>query len=402
MKLAIVHDALVNRGGAERVFSNFHQIFPDAPIYTSVHLRGCTHSSLDDAEIRTTYLQNFVRTEEQLKVLFPLTFQAMRRLDLSKFDVVLTSSTYCAKNVAASRSATHICYCYAPFRPVWEFEQYTANLGWSPWRKALLRAAFRGFRRLDFKSAQKPHYMVAISKHAARKIVRSYGRKPVAIIYPPVDVSGYRCEPSHDYFLVVSRLAAYKRIDIVVRAFTAAKYPLKIVGTGPDLDRLRTMAGPSVEFLGALPEADLRGCYARCRCLVFPGEEDFGLTPLEAHASGKPVIAFAGGGALETIVGINSTADAGGDPRPATGVFFYEQTPTAVADAVRLFETKSFDSRKIRERALLFDKSRFKEQIQALVGQVYAGSLVPEMWAGTEVPSSAPVVATRRNGAGGS
>jgi glycosyltransferase involved in cell wall biosynthesis len=393
MKLAIVHDALVNRGGAERVLAAFHESFPDAPIYTSVYLPRCTHGALSDAEIRTTYLQTFARTESQLKMLFPLTFAAMRGFDLSPFDVVLSSSTYCAKNIDVDRSTTHVCYCYAPFRPVWEFDEYTANLGWSRWRKSLLRSALGRFRQLDFNAAQKADYVVAISQHAARKIVRSYGRMPAAIIYPPVDVSGYRSEPAEDYYLVVSRLAAYKRIDIVVRAFAAINAPLKIVGSGRDFGRLRAIAGPNVEFLGSLSEDKLRSCYARCRCLIFPGQEDFGLTPLEAHASGKPVIAYAGGGALETIVGVNAARME--DRSSATGVFFYEQTPEAVADAVRLFERHSFDPRRIRDRAMMFDQSAFKEKIQAFLRQVHDRSFAPELWAGAEAFDPASAVPLR-------
>jgi glycosyltransferase involved in cell wall biosynthesis len=377
MKLAIVHDAIVNRGGAERVLGAFHEIFPEAPIYTTAYWPEHTHTSLQTAQIHTSLLQRVAKTETQLKMLFPLAFRLMQRLDLSEFDVVLSSSTYCAKNVDTPSSAVHVCYCYSPFRPVWEFDEYTEHLPWNALTRALMRKAFAQFRRTDFKAAQKPDYIVAISQHAARKIERAYGRKPDAVIYPFVDVNAYRWEPSQGYFLVVSRLAAYKRVDIAIEAFNQLKLPLKVVGTGPDLRRLQEMAGPNIQFLGAASEEDLRDYYARCRCLVFPGQEDFGLVPLEAHASGKPVIAFAAGGALETVIGAGC---AEADKSDATGLFFGRQTPDAMVNAVKQFEKLAFDPERIRERALQFDKAHFMKRIRSFIRQVYDRSLIPEMW----------------------
>jgi glycosyltransferase involved in cell wall biosynthesis len=383
LRVAIVHDALVNLGGAERVLCALHEIFPRAPIFTSVYLPERTHGRLRTAEIHTTLLQKLAKTESQLKLLFPLTFSAMRRLDLSAFDVVISSSTYCAKNVEHRAGSRHICYCYAPFRPVWDYDEYTANLNWSPITRWFMRACFQQFRHIDFKAAQKPDHIIAISKYASAKLVRAYGRKPSAIIYPPVDVSSYRYDCSSEgYFLVVSRLLAYKRIDIVIEAFNRLRIPLKIVGTGPDQTRLRKMAAPNVEFLNTLPESDLRDYYARCRCLVFPGAEDFGLTPLEAHASGKPVIAFAGGGATETVVGWDpEVADSS---VPPTGLFFHQQSSEAVVDALRRFEKIVFDRNCIRQRAMLFDKANFRANLSAFVSQVHNQSQESEMWSSAQ------------------
>ncbi len=375
MKIAIVHDALVNLGGAERVLGAFHLMFPEAPIYTTVYLAERTHEVLRTAQINTSWLQTIAKTEAQLKLLLPLTFSVMRQLDLSAYDLVLSSSTYCAKNVETAPTTTHVCYCYAPFRPVWDYEQYTSNLNWSGFRRRCMRIVFSHFRSIDFNAGQKPGHLVAISKHAAAKLERAYRRKPIAIIYPPVDVNSYLFDASsEDYFLVVSRLVAYKKIDIVIEAFNALKMPLKVIGTGPDLARLRNMAGPNIEFLGAVSESDLRDYYARSRSLIFPGEEDFGLPPLEAHASGRPVIAFAKGGALETVVGVNGEA-----AKDATGIFFYEQTAEAVGDALRKFERLSFDRRCIRGRAMLFDTRQFRSQICTLLDQAYSSSLTPNM-----------------------
>lgn len=364
--VAIVHDALVNRGGAERVVATLHEIFPDAPIYTSVYLPDHTHSVLRSATVRTTPLQRIAPSERALKAIFPLTYWAMRQLDLSAYDVVLSSSTYCAKNVRVRDGAVHVCYCYAPLRPVWETDVYLHRVSWTPVAKTIAKSVFAAFRPLDRQAAQRPDHLIAISKFAARKIAKSYRRQPAKIIYPAVDVSGYRCEASDGYFLVVSRLVAYKRVDVAVRAFTQLGLPLRIVGTGPDVQRLKQIAGPNVEFLGALTEDQVRTQYSRCECLIFPGEEDFGLTPLEAHASGKPVIAFAGGGAQETVVGIDAAANSG----TATGVFFHDPTPEALMQAVGVFLRSKFHADPIRQHAFRFDVSVFREQMLDFIARV--------------------------------
>ena len=388
MRLAIVHDALVNLGGAERVVGVFHELFPAAPIYTTVYLPERTHASLRHADIRPGFLQHLARSEQRLKLLFPLAYAAMGRLDLSSYDVVLTSSTFCAKNVVTPAGTPHICYCYSAFRPAWEFEAYVAQHDWNRLTKAALRLFFAGFRRWDYQAAQRPHLLIAISQHAARKLERAYRRKPL-VVYPPVDVARYPlASKSEDYFLVVSRLMPYKRIDVVVEAFNRLRYPLKIIGVGPDAKRLRALAGPQVEFVGAVSEETLVDYYARCRGLVFPGEEDFGLGPLEAHACGKPVIALARGGALETIAAVNDRNTPGRPARQASGLFFYEQTAEAVMEAVRSFETLTFSPEVCRERAWLFDKSYFQRSIAAILAQ--ARVPCPGLETAKTCPTSAP------------
>lgn len=369
MKLAIVHDALVNLGGAERVVATLHEIFPDAPIYTTAYLPARTHAALRGADIRTSFLQPLVRSEAQLKLLFPLTIAAVRRFDLSAYDLVLSSSTFCAKDVSVPDPARHVCYCYAYFRPVWEFDSYIARFAWNGWKKAAARQFFSAFRGWDFRAGQKPGRLIAISLESARKIERAYRRKPF-IIYPPVHVARYPLSRrSEDFFLAVSRLMPYKRMDIVVEAFRELRYPLKVVGTGPDLARLRALAGPETELIGAVSEVRLIDLYSRCRCLMFPGEEDFGLAPLEAHACGKPVIAFGRGGALETLIPANPAprpVGAGFSPATVvapTAVFFYEQTPAAVVAAVRQFERMNFSPEAARAQAMRFDTSRFRREL---------------------------------------
>jgi glycosyltransferase involved in cell wall biosynthesis len=386
MNLAIVHDALVNLGGAERVVATLHEIFPDAPIYTTAYLPARTHAALRGADIRTSFLQPFVRSEAQLKLLFPLTIAAVRRFDLSSYDLVLSSSTFCAKDVSVPDPARHVCYCYAYFRPVWEFDSYIARFAWNGWKKAAARHFFSAFRGWDFRAGQKPGRLIAISQESARKIERAYHRTP-SIIYPPVDVARYPLSHrSENFFLAVSRLMPYKRLDIVVEAFRELRYPLKVVGTGPDLARLWALAGPETEFTGAVPEDRLIDLYSRCRCLMFPGEEDFGLVPLEAHACGKPVIAFGRGGALETLIPANPASSESGvgallaapafaaPPSAPTAVFFYEQTPAAVVAAVRQFERLDFSPAAARAQAMRFDTSRFRRELLAFLDLAARGA----------------------------
>jgi len=383
MNIAIVHDALVNLGGAERVVATLHEIFPDAPIYTTAYLPERTHAALRGADIRTSFLQPLVRNEAQLKLLFPLTIAAMRRFDLSAYDLVLSSSTFCAKDVSVPDPARHVCYCYAYFRPVWEFDSYIARFAWNGWQKAAARQFFSAFRGWDFRAGQKPGRLIAISLESARKIEHAYRRTP-SIIYPPVDVARYPLSRrSEDFFLAVSRLMPYKRMDIVVEAFRELGYPLKVVGTGPDLARLRALAGPETEFTGAVSEDRLIDLYSRCRCLLFPGEEDFGLVPLEAHACGKPVIAFGRGGALETLIPANPASGPVGDgfsPAPVaapTAVFFYTQTSAAVVAAVRQFERMNFSPEAARAQAMRFDTSRFRCELLTYLDLVASYAPLP-------------------------
>jgi len=372
MKLAIVHDALVNFGGAERVVGVLHELFPAAPIYTTVYLPDRTHVALRDADIRPTFLQKMARSEQQLKLLFPLTYLAMWHLDISGCDVVLSSSTFCAKNVVAPAGVRHLCYCYSFFRPAWEFDQYVSQYDWSRMTKAAVGMLFSAFRRVDYRAAQNPDALIAISRHAARKIECAYGRTPF-VVYPPVDVTRYPlASGSEDFFLVASRLMPYKRIDIVVEAFNRLRYPLTIVGTGPDRERLESLAQPNIEFSGPVSEQTLVDYYSRCRCLIFSGEEDFGLVPLEAHACGKPVIALGRGGALETIVALNPPRAHARPAREATGVYFFEQTPEAVIEAIRRFEQLAFSPDVIRARAWQFDKSRFYREMVRLMEELPA------------------------------
>jgi glycosyltransferase involved in cell wall biosynthesis len=355
MRVAIVHDLLNQMGGADRMLLTFHDIFPDAPIYTSIWDPKVTDARFRAMDIRTSYMQRLpfiMRHHQPYLPLYPFVFE---RLDLREYDVVISSSWAFAKGIVTRPDALHICYCHTPMRWAWRYEDYISLERVGLLARAVLPPFITWLRGWDYATAARVDYFVANSPTVAARIAKYY-RRESTVIAPPVDVSRFQVASAHDdYFLVVSRLIPYKRIDLAVQAFTRLGLPLRIIGSGRSEKKLKRLAGKNIKFLGQLPDAEVRNYMARCRALIFPGEEDFGMTPVEAQASGRPVIAYGAGGALSTII------------EGETGVFFAEQTVDSLVDAVRGFHDEQFDPQRIRRHAEGFDTQRFMDRLSRFV-----------------------------------
>lgn len=363
MRIALVHDTLINRGGAERVFGFFIEAFPEASIYTSVYVPEDTYPFFSDYKIHTTGLQYFIRNEKQFKLLFPLSLLSMQSLVFEDVDVVLSSSTFCAKYVTVLSPAIHICYCYTPFRLLWNPKSYSQN-GSSLIKKELIAAVSKLFKGWDFRAAQRVDYFISMTYETQKRIEKAY-RRDSEVIKPPIDCSRFSISPRiDDFFLVVSRLETYKKVNIVIKAFNKLGLNLKIVGDGTKGQELKSIAKDNIEFLGKVSDEKLRELYSKCQAVLFPQKEDYGLVPLEANASGRPVIAYGRGGIQETSIPYNSNSNL--EP---TAIFFHEQSSEAIIDAINLFKSVDFDSDYLRKHALKFDKSVFMKNIRNFVYQ---------------------------------
>jgi len=354
MKLAIVYDYMTQRGGGERVISALHKIYPEAPIYTVVYDPKGAPPEFKDMDIRPSFVDRLPLSHRRFEWFIPLYGFAIEQFDLREYDMVLSVSTMVAKGVNTGPRTCHVSMCFTPMRWAWDlYHNYLDELR-GRW---LMRQGFRLFthyyRIWDVASAARVNYFIAGSRVAAHRILKHYGRQS-DVIHPPTDVDAFTPtgKPPEDFYLVVSRLVLAKRIDLAIKAFNQLDRPLVVIGTGERTPHLKKIATPNIRFLGYQPDEAVRDYYARCRALIFPGEEDFGLTPIEAQAAGRPVIAYAAGGALEII------------QDNKTGVFFHEQTPEALAGAVRRFEPMAFDSRVIRANSQRFDYATFSEAIQ--------------------------------------
>ncbi len=354
-RVAIVHDYLVDSGGAERVVLALHEQFPDAPIFTSVHDPRTTFPAINALDIRTTFLQRLPVRKSNYKLLLPFYPLAFESFDLSDYDIVISSSSSFAKGVITSPETLHVSYCHTPPRFAWRFHEYIEQEQLGRIKQLVIAGIVHYLRNWDFAAAQRVDCFVANSSITARRIQKNY-RRDAVIIPPPVQVDRFEPSPDiGDYYLVVSRLAPYKRIDLAVQSFNQLHLPLKIVGAGVDAPRLKAMAYANVEFLGHLPEEQLAKLYAHSRAVIFPGMEDFGIVPLEANAAGRPVIAFAAGGALETV------------KQGLTGAFFCAPTVESLAKVVADTDVMAFDTQVMRQHALQFSKECFKERIAAFV-----------------------------------
>jgi len=351
MKIALVHDYLNQYGGAERVLEAFTEIFPSAPIFTLIH---------DPKKIYTSFLQKIPLAKSHHRS-FPLLMPiAIEKFDLSDYDVVLSDSASFAKGIITKPETLHVCYCHTPPRFAWDDSHKYIKEFVMPKLAKIFVPLFMNYIRLwDREASWRVDKFICNSNFVAQRIKKYYKRQ-AKIIYPPVDTKKFTLgNKISNYFLMVGRLLAYKHFDIGIKAFNKLELPLKIVGNGPERKNLGKIAKKNIEFLGELRGEELKKYYQRCQALVFPQEEDFGLVALEAMACGRPVIAYQGGGALESI------------KQDKTGIFFDQQTPESLIRAINKFRADKFNPQKIRKHVLKFDKEIFKKKIKDFVGKAH-------------------------------
>jgi glycosyltransferase involved in cell wall biosynthesis len=354
MKVALVQDWLTGMRGGEKVLEAFCQRFPEAPVYTLVHRRGSVSPAIESHPIRTSFIQKLPSGSVRYQRYLPLYPAAVERFDLRGFDLILSSSHCAAKGVIVHPGARHLCYCHTPMRYVWAaYEEYFGDGRLSAPASWLLPLIASGLRQWDLSTNVRVDSFAANSAHVAGRIRRYYGRE-ARVIHPWVDLDFFtpEGEPGEEY-LIVSALVPYKRIELALEAIRLRPRPLLIVGDGVELRRLRAHAPPGVRFAGWLAPEALRAAFRRCRALLFPGEEDFGIVPVEAQACGRPVIGLGRGGLLETV-------------RPGVGGILYSQAGAKeLAEAMERFESMRWDPAVIRETVLPFGRDRFEREIRA-------------------------------------
>lgn len=377
LRVAIIHDWLTGMRGGERCLEAFCELFPDADVYTLLHLKGTVSPTIERHRITTSMVQSFPLAAQFYRYYLPVFPFAIERFQLLSYDLVLSSSHCVAKGIRPPPGAKHLCYIHAPMRYVWDqFENYAGG-GRSGFLARMGMTLFRErLQAWDVTSAARVDQFVANSHNIARKVERYYHR-PAEVLHPPVDWHTFQAaEQSEDFYLMVTAFAPYKRVDLAIQACNVMKRRLKIIGKGQEEARLRKLAGPTVEFLGWQPDSVVRDHYACCRALLFPGEEDFGIVPLEAMACGKPVVAYGRGGALETVVPLPGPGSVTGGTQAATGVFFFTQSVDSLVEAMETCEGRrtEFDPHAIRDHVASFDRRLFKERMQAFAMKVLAGT----------------------------
>ena len=361
LRVAIVHYWFVGRAGGERVVETLAEMLPQADLFCLLADTATLSPALRARKIHTSFLQHFpgaTKLHRYLLFLHPL---ALEQFDFGAYDLVISSESGPAQGVITPSRTCHVCYCHSPMRYIWDMHS-TYKRGMSGIIRPLFALAAHYMRLWDYAAAGRVDYFVANSQFIAGRI-RKYYRRNCTVIYPPVETGTAACAVrAGDYYTAIGRLVDYKRFDLAVRACTELGRSLTVIGDGPEYKRLKRLAGPTITFLGAVSDSELRSNMAGARALLFPGEEDFGIVPVEAQSLGRPVIAYGSGGALETVRG-----DWAAEPPidAPTGVFFDEQTPAKLAEAIVRFESTQdrFSPSKIRAHALQFDTSVFKSRM---------------------------------------
>ncbi len=377
LKVALIHDFLNQYGGAERVLLALHEIFPEAPIYTMLYDPSKMRGKLKDADIRPSFLQKFPKfLKKRHKYMLPFMPTAPETFNLRDFDLVISSSSAFAKGIVVKPKTIHICYCHSPMRYAWDWnEKYLNEQGLGSGRKIFARLLLNYVRMWDKAAADRPDFFIANSHSTAARI-KKYYRRESEVVYPPVDVEGIgtvsqsdeasRPASAEKYFLIVSRLSPYKKVEIAIEAMNKLDLPLIVIGEGEAkyVKYLKSIAGPKTKFLGWKSDENTKKYFASCRAFLFPGEDDFGIAPVEAMSFGRPVIALRRGGAVETVI------------EGETGEFFDEPMIEVLADAVRRFQEneKNYDPEKIRAQAEKFSKEKFVENIKRVIGEMVDAS----------------------------
>lgn len=355
--VALVHDWMNQIGGAEDVLEALVDLYPQAPVYTSLYAPKKMPPSWQNWDIRTNFIDRLPFSHKKQQLYFPLYPFAFEQFDFSKTDLVISNKSGFCHGIVTGPETLHICYCLTPTRYVWRYFQYAEQERLGKLTKLGLQPFLTFLRQWDRLAADRVDHFVAISQEVRQRIGKVY-RREAAIIHPPVDTT--RFEPSNridDYYLFVGRLVPYRRLDLLIEAFNEMQRPLLIAGNGRDRDRLEAIAGSTVRFLGYVPDNELPDLIARCRAFMFPGEEDFGIAPIQAMAAGRPVIAYAAGGALETII------------QGKTGVLFAQQTVGDMIKAVESFDPGSVSNLEVQQHAAQFDTAVFKQKMSQFIDE---------------------------------
>jgi len=358
VRVALVHDYLVHLGGGERVLLEIARAFPGAPIFTSIFEPAAFGDALRGFDVRPSWMQRIPGAGRNFRALLPLYPKAFESIDLRGFDLVVSSTTSFAKGVRVAGATLHVCYMNTPTRFLWRPDEYAGDVV-PLLARPLYAAALPALRRWDLEAAARPHRIIANSRNVAERIRAVYGRDS-DVLHCPAAVDGLvPGSDVEDYYLVAARLLPYKRVALAIEACNTLRSRLVIMGSGPDEARLRALAGPTISFAGHVSEEVRRRLFARARAAIVPGIEDFGLVPIEAAAAGRPTVAFAAGGALETVV------------EGETGLFFREPTASALASSLQSLSSHTFDPEKLVAHARLFSPERFRSALTALIDRYW-------------------------------
>ena len=360
MRIAVVHDYFTQLGGAEKVAEQLFCMLPNPSLFATVALPDRMPPRLQGIKVETSWMQKLPKIQDYYRLYFVLYPLAVGSMDLSAYDLVISSSSGYAKGVRTAPDAIHVCYCHTPMRWAWSYQSYARREPFGFSQRALLPMFIRELKRWDEKASRQPDHFVANSQAVADRIRRVYQRS-AEVIHPPIETGRFHPNGrAEDFYLVLSRLVSYKRIDLAVTACTQRRKKLLVIGDGPDRRSLEAMAGPSVRFLGRASDEQVEYYAARCRALLFPGEEDFGMAPVEVAAAGRPTIAYRAGGALETVV------------ENTTGLFFDQPTPESLGDAIETFERQQWSPAVLAKHSKSFSVPIFHDRFRSFLKRVGA------------------------------